>query len=63
LKELHDINFWHRDIKPANVLIEKGVYKLCDYGLSSVAISNPNSYKMLSSVGSPLYAAPEILNG
>jgi serine/threonine-protein kinase ULK/ATG1 len=53
----------HRDIKPANVLIDDGVYKICDYGLSSVAIANPNSMKMLSSVGSPLYAAPEILLG
>ena len=53
----------HRDIKPANILIDDGVYKVCDYGLSSVAIVNPHSLAYLSSVGSPLYAAPEILNG
>jgi len=53
----------HRDIKPANILIDKGVYKICDYGLSTVAIANPHSMAYLSSVGSPLYAAPEILNG
>ena len=63
LKELHEINFWHRDMKPANVLIENGQYLICDYGLSSVAILNPHSYRQLSSVGSPLYAAPEILTG
>ncbi len=60
---MHNINMLHRDIKPANILIDDGVYKICDYGLSSVAIANPNSMKMLSSVGSPLYAAPEILTG
>jgi serine/threonine protein kinase len=54
---------WHRDIKPANILIDKGIYKICDYGLSSVAMANPHSMAYLSSVGSPLYAAPEILNG
>jgi len=54
---------WHRDIKPANILIDNGVYKVCDYGLSTVAIANPHSMALLSSVGSPLYAAPEILLG
>jgi len=60
---MHKINMLHRDIKPANILIDNGVYKVCDYGLSSVAIANPNSMVALSSVGSPLYAAPEILVG
>ena len=63
LGELHEINFWHRDMKPANVLIENGRFLICDYGLSSVAIQNPNSFAMLSSVGSPIYAAHEILTG
>lgn len=58
---MHKINMLHRDIKPANILLDNGIYKICDYGLSSVAIANPNSMRMLSSVGSPLYAAPEIL--
>lgn len=34
---LHKNGFKHRDIKPANILIDDGVYKVCDYGLSSVA--------------------------
>jgi len=33
---------WHRDIKPANILIDDAagerVYKICDYGLSSIAV-------------------------
>jgi len=53
----------HRDIKPANILICKEVYKICDYGLSTIAIKNPHSKAYLSCVGSPLYAAPEILKG
>ena len=59
---MHNINMIHRDIKPANILIDDGVYKVCDYGLSSVAIANPHSMAYLSSVGSPLYAAPEVMN-
>jgi serine/threonine protein kinase len=26
----------HRDVKPANLIIAKGVYKICDYGLCKV---------------------------
>ena len=60
---MHSMNMLHRDIKPANILIDDCEYKICDYGLSSMAIVNPNSMAMLSSVGSPLYAAPEIIAG
>lgn len=60
---MHKMNMFHRDIKPANILLDNGVYKVCDYGLSTVAIANPFSMAALSSVGSPLYAAPEILKG
>jgi serine/threonine protein kinase len=54
---------WHRDIKPANVLVDGNTFKICDYGLSTVAVKNDHSLAALSSVGSPLYAAPEILLG
>jgi len=60
---MHKHNILHRDIKPANILLDNNIYKICDYGLSTVAIQNPNSMKLLSSVGSPLYAAPEIILG
>ena len=61
LRELHEINFWHRDMKPANVLMEDGKYLICDYGLSTIAVHNPNSMMMLSTCGTPVYMAPEIM--
>ena len=30
---LHQNNVWHRDIKPANLLLDDGVFKICDYGV------------------------------
>jgi serine/threonine protein kinase len=38
LGSMHECGMLHRDIKPANILIDNGVYKICDYGLSTVAI-------------------------
>lgn len=43
LREMHEINMLHRDMKPANVFIEDGQYLIGDYGLSTVAIHNPNA--------------------
>lgn len=49
----------HRDIKPQNVLYSKGLYKLCDFGLSKMDdFDNPTAY-----IGSPNYMAPEIQKG
>jgi len=36
LAYLNKFNVLHRDIKPANLIIDKGVYKICDYGLCKV---------------------------
>eukprot|EP01090_Pellita_catalonica_P002037 TRINITY_DN11719_c0_g1_i1.p1 TRINITY_DN11719_c0_g1~~TRINITY_DN11719_c0_g1_i1.p1 ORF type:complete len:700 (-),score=158.88 TRINITY_DN11719_c0_g1_i1:67-2166(-) len=52
----------HRDLKPANILLtasyaEKGVLKLCDFGLSR-ALKGEQLAETL--VGSPIYMAPEI---
>jgi len=51
----------HRDIKPANMIIDRGVYKICDYGLTKVV--GENSYKKYTAVGTPLYQAPEVSAG
>ena len=51
----------HRDIKPANILIDKGTYKICDYGLSTVAMKNPHLKEKFSCVGSNLYLASEVI--
>jgi serine/threonine-protein kinase HSL1 (negative regulator of Swe1 kinase) len=62
----HKMGVIHRDLKPENVLLTKtrpgGEYqiKLCDFGLSSFT---PKYNLLNSSVGSPNYAAPEIILG
>ena len=50
-------NVFHRDIKPANIIINDGIYKICDYGLAKVVGHNNKSFTLL---GTPLYQAPEI---
>ena len=37
---MHNLGMWHRDLKPANILVNDGEYKICDYGLSTVAMKN-----------------------
>jgi serine/threonine protein kinase len=48
----------HRDIKPSNILIRKGVFKLADFGFSSIKDAEDTS-KTTWYVGTPLYAPPE----
>ncbi len=57
MKYIHEQNISHRDLKPANVLIEKNNSPIIiDFGLSREYINY-----MHSQVGTPLYAAPEII--
>ena len=50
----------HRDLKPENVLVSGSyVAKLGDFGLSAPAVMDV----MQSHVGTPLFAAPEVMNG
>ncbi len=38
LNELHNIHIFHKDIKPANIMQdEEGIYRIIDFGISSVA--------------------------
>mmetsp|Transcript_19750 Transcript_19750/g.33936 ORF Transcript_19750/g.33936 Transcript_19750/m.33936 type:complete len:305 (-) Transcript_19750:485-1399(-) len=61
MKYLHDRNVIHRDLKSKNILLDdKGVAKLCDFGLSRVKI---DTLAMTRDVGSPLWMAPEVLSG
>ena len=48
----------HRDIKPANIILDgEGNYKICDYGFAKI-VGYDN--KTFTTLGTPLYQAPEI---
>ncbi len=48
----------HRDIKPDNVFIEKGVFKIADFGLAKIAEEKTRS-KTFKGWGTAPYIAPE----
>lgn len=51
----------HRDLKPSNILLtENKVVKIVDFGLSNMYKLGT---KLQSPVGSPSYAAPELIEG
>jgi len=57
-KDLHRCNITHRDVKPGNVLVNDGVLKIADFGLSK-----PLYFKseiMTDYVGTECTAAPQI---
>jgi len=64
LHYMHSIGIIHRDIKPENIVLEtpsdKSDLKIVDFGLSK--IFSPGEYST-DSVGTLIYAPPEILLG
>ncbi|KAM3137246.1 hypothetical protein pb186bvf_010616 [Paramecium bursaria] len=53
----------HRDLKPKNILKSKnGVFKITDFGLSRVIQKAPDQQMFLTSVGTPFYVSPQILD-
>lgn len=55
----HQMNIIHRDIKPENILIDhQNNIKLADFGCAVTGL-----YNQTFQIGSPLYTAPEIING
>ena len=60
LEYLHSLQITHRDLKPENILMtsktENTELKLCDFGLSCIAVSEITQF-----CGSAGYIAPEIL--
>ena len=60
-KSLVNENILHRDIKPANILFHNGEAKLADFGFCKALTSRQDLTN--STVGSPLYMAPEVMFG
>ena len=48
----------HRDIKPHNIILNKGIFKLCDFGESQILIGNGKIFQHIR--GSKLYMSPLI---
>ncbi|GAB4310559.1 MAG: hypothetical protein Kow0059_00040 [Candidatus Sumerlaeia bacterium] len=66
LAHLHSKGIIHRDIKPANILIANdGTVKLTDFGLSRANLLQDSTETIAAKyfVGTPYYAAPEVLMG
>eukprot|EP01019_Chilodonella_uncinata_P004008 GABU01004895.1.p1 GENE.GABU01004895.1~~GABU01004895.1.p1 ORF type:complete len:303 (-),score=76.10 GABU01004895.1:5-913(-) len=57
LKYLVNSGIMHRDIKPANLLLSDDLIKVSDFGLAKKA------NETATSLGTPLYMAPEIIFG
>ena len=58
LEAMHSKNIFHRDIKPGNMMIGGDDYKFkfVDFGFSTDSVGKLNSF-----LGTPTYAAPELL--
>lgn len=63
MKYLHSQNIIHRDLKPANILLDDKFYpRINDFGLSRIA-EQLGTYLMNTNLGTPIYMAPEIIQG
>lgn len=51
----------HRDLKPDNILLHNGKIKIADFGFSK-SLRSPTDLAQ-TMLGSPIYMAPEVLNG
>ena len=59
---LHANDIMHRDIKPANIMLLGGHVKVADFGLARI-VGREDISVTATSLGSPLYMAPEVWNG
>lgn len=62
LFHLHKTGFIHLDVKPDNILIDKGFYKLCDFGLLREIGRPIKPGEEFLNEGDSKYLAPEVLS-
>ena len=60
LNHLHRNLITHRDLKPANILLQDGIPRIADFGVSR--IRHPN-FSWSDIAGTPAYMAPEAFEG
>jgi molecular chaperone DnaK len=64
LQYAHDLDIVHRDIKPANVMITtKDVVKITDFGIAKILKTEELTRSGSMIMGTPLYMAPEQIEG
>lgn len=67
LKPLNKLRICHRDLKLSNFLLtddsEHPTIKICDFGLARQRTRQDGSMMFKTLAGTPMYMAPEVLNG
>jgi len=65
LEYAHQRKLLHRDIKPGNILVnDEGLVKVVDFGLAKRLVDSAfTSHTTTGMPGTPLFMAPELLNG
>jgi tetratricopeptide (TPR) repeat protein len=58
---LHNKKIIHSDLAPKNILLQRGIPRLIDFGISKIFTSTHSTVK--GSSGTPIYKAPEVYNG
>jgi serine/threonine protein kinase len=61
---LYDRNIFHRDLKPENILLSNGIAKISDFGFAKAIeeAEKKDNPTVQTSIGTPFYMSPEILN-